>query len=256
MTLPKVKFKIASIDYEISNLYGFCFSRRWSKRLFEVHPELKEVLVSRGKKEQLRLIEDYVNAFHKEKKSRIENQKMKYQTNWNKVNDKYMSVLSDVLETGWPKRDITAFVSISPINPRSLIDWTFSVYYESSKKKSVGIISHEILHFLYFKKWKEAFPYMKELKFEPTISKNTLKWRLSEILAPVILNALRIKKILKVKPREYDIHKKIKIGSNSLTQHFALIYKESLENNEPFSEFLKKSYAEIKKYGELIYKLP
>ena len=119
------------------------------------------------------------------------------------------------------------------------------------RKNHIRIISHEILHFLYFKKWKEIFPNSNERTFENP----HLIWRLSEILAPVILNDPRIRKVIHTKPNQYMVHMKTKIGNRSITKHFALIYKKNMTRKESFSNFLKESYEEIQRYRKLMSRL-
>lgn len=253
MKIPKVKFELAKNKFETEMLYYFCFTNNHSSYVvFKKYPALKKNLSkAKTKNKRLKVINSFVKAFWKKNKKDLEKNSKKFQKEWNKINDKYMFVLSEILETKWPtkRKKIRALVSLNPIYPRFLKDWTFSVYgFKKNKKELNEIISHEVLHFLYFKKWKEIFPKSKERTFDIPY----LEWNLSEILAPIILGNPKIQKIIKQKPVGYPEHKKIKINKKSVTNHFNSIYKKSLIKKEPFEVFLKKSYREAKKYKDLI----
>ncbi len=109
-------------------------------------------------------------------------------------------------------------------------------------------VAHEVLHFLYFKKWKEVFTDADEKTFDSPY----LEWHLSEILAPVILRDKRIQSILKSGTGSYQEHLKIKIGSRNLIQHFEDLYKKSRKKKEPFAQFLQTAYKEAQKHKNKI----
>jgi len=243
MEVPKVRFKLADIEFETRMISYFSFSSYWSKYVLKEYPKLKNLKYKK-------VIRNFVKEIWKEKKIRIRNQRKIFQKDWNKINDKYMITLSKVLETGWPKsrKNITALVSINPICPRFLKDWSFSIFYLKKSNLMRETVAHELLHFLYFKKWREAFPNSKEKSFDAPY----LEWKLSEILTPAVLNNPKIQKIIRSRATGYDVYNKMKVGKNSINEHFNLLYKESLKKNESFEEFIKKAYKEIKKYKKVI----
>ena len=58
----------------------------------------------------------------------------------------------------------------------------------------IEVSAHEILHFLWFKKWKEVFPETGLKEYESP----HLVWRLSEIMDPIILQCQpKIKELIK-----------------------------------------------------------
>lgn len=77
-----------------------------------------------------------------------------------------------------------------------------------------------------------------------------LEWHLSEILAPVILNDIRIKKLLKQKASFYYEHIIIKIDRQSAPKYFMDLYDKIAKNND-FKLFLQESYRVIKKNKNL-----
>jgi len=108
---------------------------------------------------------------------------------------------------------------------------------------------HEILHFLYFKKWKEVFPKAERRTFDSP----HLVWRLSEILDPIILNNYpKIQKLTKLKHQTYKEFQKAKIGNEKLVPHFEVLYRKHLQSKKPFEVFLKIAWKEAKKHHKKI----
>lgn len=255
--IPKVKFELARLKYETDMLYVFCKPLKtnwdWSEKVFHIHPSLKEKLVKiKLRKRSLEIIKCYTKKFWQEEFEQLKNQRVLFQREWDKINDKYMVVLSKVLETNFPKnrKIIYAQISIIPICPRFLKNWAFSIFYLSRAGFMRETVAHEVLHFLYFKKWKEVFLDAKEKTFDIPY----LEWSLSEILAPVILNDERIQKIIKYRARGYLEHENIKMGKRTLMQHFEDLYNRSKSNKESFAQFLEIAYKEAQKYKDKILK--
>jgi hypothetical protein len=59
---------------------------------------------------------------------------------------------------------------------------------------------HEILHFIWFEKWKEIFPEHNKKEFESP----HLAWKLSEMVPLAILSDSRIQNIFRHKPPVYN----------------------------------------------------
>jgi len=91
------------------------------------------------------------------------------------------------------------------------------------------------------------YPKVNNKKFESPY----LEWHLSEILAPIILNDIRIQKILKHEADFYIEHKRIKIGGKTAPKYFNDLYNKIIKIKK-IDEFLKESYQAIKKNGKLL----
>lgn len=253
--LPKVKFELIALKQEISVLSYDCISFKtgwdWSVYVFRAHPQLNENMEkARTRKEKTKVIRNYTKEFWRSELQKLKTRKILFQNEWDKVNDRYVKTLSEILETDWPKnrKEIFAMISINPIGARILNRWTFQIFYMEKPFQMREAVAHEILHFLYFKKWKEVFPDADE----KTFGMPYLEWQLSEILAPVILRDKRIQNILKSETRIYPEHEKAKIGKRSLIQHFEVLYKESRKKKEPFAQFLQTAYKEAQKHRDKI----
>jgi len=255
MFTPKVKFLLIPIKLEVNLIYFFLFHEKWGwgKKIIKRHPYLKNVLNIKTKKNREKYIKKYIIEFRNENKESIRNQIKKYSKNWKKVEKKYLTILPEILNTPWPKdkKIIKAMISINPICPRFINNWSFSLFYKQGSKKMKETIMHEICHFLYFKKWKEVFPSVKRKAFEYPY----IEWHLSEILAPVILNDPRIQKLLKHKAAFYKEHQKLKINEVNVPKYFSFLYKEYKFKQYSSDDFLRKAYSEIKQHKNIFSNL-
>ncbi len=247
MFLPKVIFKKVSRALEADLLYGFLFHNKWGweKRILRAHPQLKNVYNYQKAADRKRYLREYTRQYPIENELRMRKNIKTHQKRWQQLEIAYFSTLAEIMNIVWPKNHsiITALVSINPICPRFLEDWSFLFSYQETAKEGLEIIMHESCHFLYFNKWKEAFPKSNPKTFEYP----HLEWHLSEILAPVILGDSRIQKLLCKRPDFYKEHKRLKIDGTPVPERFKKLYGQHLKNQSSFSNFLKDAYREVKK---------
>ncbi|PJC01552.1 MAG: hypothetical protein CO073_03330 [Candidatus Komeilibacteria bacterium CG_4_9_14_0_8_um_filter_36_9] len=248
MNIPKVKFTDIPISKEVDWIHGFLFQNEWGwgKHIIKKHPKIKKVFSFKTEEEQVKFLRNYIIQFKKDNQKLIEKNKIKYQIEWQKIEKDFLITLSEIIQINWPKNKkiIKAMASINPICPRFLNDWSFSIFYNYKKMSHVmEVIMHESCHFLYFEKWKKLYPKVSNKKFESP----HIEWHLSEIIAPIILNDQKIKKILKQKAVFYEEHEIIKINNKTAPEYFAELYNK----NKDFEQFLDKSYKAIKKNKNL-----
>ncbi|HDO23659.1 MAG TPA: hypothetical protein ENG99_00360 [bacterium] len=248
MNIPKVKFTNISLSKEVDWIHGFLFQNEWGwgKYIIKKHPKIKKVFSFKDERERVKFLRNYIIQFKKDNQKLIEKNKIKYQTEWQKIEKDFLITLSEIIQINWPKnrKTIKAMISINPICPRFLNDWSFSIFYNYKKMShAMEVIMHESCHFLYFEKWKKLYPKVDNKKFESPY----IEWHLSEIIAPIILNDQRIKKILKQKAVFYKEHEKIKINNKTAPEYFTELYNKS----KNFEQFLDKSYKAIKKNKNL-----
>ncbi len=246
MAYPKVKFLMIPLKLELGLFYNFLFENTWgwSKYIIKSHPSLEPVLKIKDRKQREAFIKKYVLGYRKKNHRHLLAQMRKDEAAWQKVEERFMDILPQVLETGWPKdtKNIHAMISITPICPRFLDNWSFAIFGGWQSEGMIEVIMHEICHFLYFKKWKEVFPGADRKTFDSPY----LEWHLSELLAPVILRDPKIQKILRREADFYEEHQKIKIGKGSAPAFFKNLYKKHLKTKISFGDFLKESYSQIK----------
>lgn len=250
MSLPKVKFINIPLSKEIDWIHGFLFQNKWGwgKYIIKKHSKIKKIFSFKTEAEQVKFLKKYVIEFIKYNQKTIEKNKEKYQKEWRKIEREYFENLSEIMEINWPKnrKVIKAMISINPICPRFLNNWSFSNFYNYKKiTHAMEVIMHESCHFLYFEKWKKLYPKMNHKKFESP----HIEWHLSELTAPIILNDKRIQKLLKQKAAFYQEYYKIKIKNKPAPAYFANLYKKYIKNG--FDSFLNTAYKEIKRNRKL-----
>jgi hypothetical protein len=251
MSLSKTKFSNIPLLIEVDIIHNFLFENGWgwNKYVIRKHPKIKQIFSLKGKNAQVDFLKKYIIKFKKNNSKAIEKNKKNYEKEWRKIEKDFLMKLSEIMEIGWPKnrKTIKAMISINPICPRFLNNWSFSIFYNRKDTKSaLEVIAHEICHFLYFEKWRKLYPKMSLKKFEAP----NIEWHLSEIIAPIILNDNRVQEILEKKADFYPEHKKMKINGKSVPRYFTDLYNKS----DDFESFLKRSYKEIKNNKKFILK--
>ena len=250
---PKVEFKPASLEHIIGLINNFLNPRKgewnWSHFILSKYPlldkKLKNVKEISKRKKITRL---FFRQFLLKNKNLIKNKAVLFQKEWDKINDEYMKILPLVLEINWPEKDkkMTAFVSLNPICPRYIKKRWFDIYYLSSVRYMKATAMHEILHFLYFEKWKKLFPKTSEKEFDSPY----LVWKLSEMVPVAILWDRRIQEIFPHTPGVYAEYQKLKIKGKPLLDYIQEFYS----NKRNFEDFLGKSWIFVKKHKKEINK--
>jgi len=249
--LPKIKFEVKPLEKYLNVMYYFLNPKEnswdWSKKILREYPILQQKLNSvKGYNEKNRIIYEFFKEVEIKEKTRFNLKKKGFQESWNKINNKAVKALSEIVEKEWPEKDriIRAGVTLNPICPRWIKQRTFDLYYRFNMGTMKAVSLHEILHFIYFEKWKEIFPQTNEKEFEGP----GLVWELSEMVPPIILSDERMQKILRHKPSVYNEYKTLKIKNKPILEHLQKFY----DNKEDFEDFLVTSWRFIKKYEKEI----
>lgn len=257
MPKPKAKFELLTIEDEVKKLMNFCYGKSsggwdWSHYVYKQHPKLEEMTDGIENEEDFyNQCRKYAEVYLKENRKTLEKAKEKFEKSWAENEEEVYTTLSRDFETDFPEgvSEIRARISINPINPRYLDKWSYDVFYRASDDRMKEISIHEIIHFLYFKKWLEVFPNYDKKTFNGPHS----EWKLSEILVnPIMNNNPIIQKI--VNGKQFDGYKefqKIKIGDETLNEFFGNIYREHLEGKISFADFIKRAWDEYQKHQDL-----
>jgi len=251
--LPKGLFELIDIDRETELFYSFMKRGRFSSLFDKVYPELRKIQKDcKSKEEFIDKLKEFLIKLSADRQEEMLKAKEVIELEWEKIGTEFLQALSEHFETEWPKDkpEIVGYVSNLPVFPRFLDKYQFCVGYENTAK-SIETSAHEILHFLWFKKWKEVFPEMERREYESP----KLAWRLSEIMDPIILQCHpKIKELIKPKGWGYSSFKDIKIGDVSMTEYFKKIYLDSVAAGDNFETTLKKLWEEAQKHEEEISK--
>lgn len=252
-TRLQVRFVVAPMRKEVDTLLYFCFpdDPAWNRAssIWKAHPELQQQLKGKTAHNARAAITRYVRAYHETHRTILDSLVVRYQREWDTLNDRYLALLSDHLQTGFPERKKTmrAYVSMVPIFPRDLDAWSFHV--GTDPEQLVPIAFHEILHFFYFKKWREVFPNTRpEERDSPHVV-----WKLSEILDPIILNNHPdIQKLCRKKQGQYPEFDRLLVGKEKLVDRFEVLYCTHLASGASFEDFLHAAWQETQQHRALL----
>ncbi len=251
MDIPKVEFSVAPLDKTFRLIHRFLNPAEgdwdWSNTIYRNYPELKNKLQNiRDTKKREKIEYCFFTEVFKKERVELEKRAKIFQREWNKINDSVMLVLSEVVEQKWPEKDkkIFARVSLNPICPRYIKQRTFDVFFRMKPKHMKSVAIHEILHFIYFEKWKKVFPKTKEKEFD----KPHLVWHLSEMVPRIILNDKRVQNVFEYKFSSYKKYENFKLNGKPLLSYLQDFY----DNRKNFADFLKRSWKFVKKYEDEI----
>ena len=247
MHLPKVVFEDIRLTREVDWIYGFLFYNEWGwgKYILKKHPRLKRLYNIPYRRDRIEFLHQYISMFRGAHFDDLRAAGLRYAKPWQKKEKEYFTLLSQIIGTEWPtnRRKIRALISINPICPRFLKEWSFSIFFKYKKMShAIEVIMHESCHFLYFKKWLEMYPETDKKHFESP----HLEWHLSELVAPIILNDPRVRKFLKTKAVFYTEYFKIKIGGKTAPAYFTALYKKYIGQKNGFEKFLAAAWRKMK----------
>ncbi len=209
---PKVLFKKLSLEDTIDNVLWTY--DEFNDETLNCFPELKKY-----DKVDEKIIRNLFTNYYECNEKDIEKSIKHFDNIWSKYNDSYMEAISKYLNIDWNVDTIICRVGLVCIFPRFLKEKSFIVSNNISDEVLIRVCAHEILHFIWFEKWKSMFKDYKEEEFE---SPHTI-WKYSEMVTDAILNSKEINSILKVKERSYDYFYDIENGRimNKLTQIYS-----------------------------------
>jgi len=251
MKVPRLEFSVAPLNKIFPLIHHFLNPAKgdwdWSNAIYKNYPELKGRLQNvKDKKKRKEIEYRFFTEVFKKERIELEKRAKIFQREWNKINDDIMLVLSKVVEQEWPKKDkkIFARISLNPICPRYIKQRTFDLFYKQKPKYMKSVAIHEILHFIYFEKWKKVFPKTQEKEFDAP----HLVWQLSEMVPGIILNDKRVQNVFKYQFDSYKEYENFKLNRKPLLSYLQDFY----DNRKDFADFLKKSWKFVKKYEKEI----
>lgn len=250
--MPTVKFLLPSIKREAETFTMFLHrdNANWQTYIFDRHPKLNMLAGVKDSEKIYKVCYQYVKEFRAQhgkeyRRALAQNEKL-----WRPIEQKYLQILEEHFEVKFPTRQklMYAYVSVIPVYPRWIDEWSFNVSYFVPKRVK-EIACHEIQHLLYFKKWMEVFPRTKRVELDNP----HLVWRLSELIAPVILNEHPyFKTLFTRKQMTYKNFQEIRIQGRQPMIHLTGMYRRHLKSGAPFESFLKNIWEFAKKHEDVI----
>lgn len=250
--IPKLTFElIDNVPLMIRMINRFLTNStkgfNWSGVYAKEYPELGEKLKGKQDSKEIEQISsEFFTNFYNAHKDNLEIITKDFQAEWDKDENKLLKTLSEVVEKEWTEdcKEIKAWVSLNPICPRYLKQRTFEVFWKYPIERMKATSLHEILHFIWFEKWKDVFKDYKESEFEAP----NLVWKLSEMVPVAILNDNRLKKIFNHEHSVYKEWENKKINDKPLLCYI----KEMYDNRKDIADFMVKSYEFVKANEEAL----
>lgn len=176
-----------------------------------------------------KLQKEYINT-----SNIIDNKIIEINTLWDLVCEDVFSILSKEFDLKLPSnKPINAEFTLNVVCPRYLDKWAFDINYRKNNNEIILICIHEIIHFIWFEKWRYIFPNVKDYEYNAP----SLSWLFSEIAIDAIMKESDLYKYCYVdKPAYKHFYGKC-IDDIDIMEFFRKLYKD---NN--MSEFMIKGY--------------
>ena len=240
--IPTIKFEIASTQDEAYMFNMFSKGDMFTSVFNKTYPELFPSLGGKNKEESIKICKDFAEKQQELHKEEMLAFQQELQTAWNNIATPFLTELAKHIETSWPKDRpvIKGKVSVLPVFPRNISEYSFFVGYRNIQSM-IEVAAHEIVHFLWYKKWAEIFPEISRDVYEAP----HLTWRLSEIIDPIILQCNpTIHELIKPKRWGYTSFEKISIGEVKMIDYFKKVYLDSVHTGDSFETTMKKLWSE------------
>ncbi len=185
-----------------------------------------------------RKIERLLKQIYLKSQSELLRAQQNFRTWWSAVEDQWYLLLEGLFEIKI-KEEVcfNAYIGISPIFPRDIINESFLVPLSAGFRDVLRICAHETSHFFFYR-------WVKEINFVVRPDEKHL-WLISEVLVPLLFRD----------PRSVDILGKMPQGSYicepSLIERCRGIYQERLERKIGSEELIKRLLQVEIKAGEL-----
>ena len=144
----------------------------------------------------------------------------------------FFNAVRDIFKQDFSNKEYRGVLSIFDCNPRYLDKNVFQVYYKRSNQDKLGVVFHEVLHFIFFDYCRAHFE-----SIVNGMDQNQGKyWDLSEIFNVIVLNQPPFQKILKKRENIfYPKHKEI----------YSTIEKIWRENDGNMEKFITESLVAL-----------
>ena len=250
MKIPKIKFEVMTLEENIELVKWAYFAGNGALSVHDYtiksFPELANIDKDLSQEEVNKIIEDVVSRAYNKHKEEIISAIDMYSELWNSYNDRYFLVLSKYLKVEWPSshKIIVAKVGLTPVFPRYLDEFSFSISPNINKFKLWEACAHETLHFLWFEKWKIMHPETPRCEFDSPY----MVWQYSEMVTDPILNNEPFKDMFEFDEHGYDSFYKLYDGEELVMDKLRRIYGEDITIEEKIDKGFEyvKDILEIK----------
>ncbi len=234
MNTPKVIFQKMTLEENIELVKWAFFQddkelniKDYTLFLFK---ELEPLVNAKPTKAVEEKIEEIVTSYYRLNEKQMEKEVIRYQNIWAKYNDNYLKTLATFFKVPLPPKMkiINAKVGLIPVFPRMLDDFSFSLSIGIEDWKIIETTAHEVLHFIWFEKWKLLYPKTPRRYFDSPY----LEWKYSEMVTDPILNNKPFKEMFTFQERGYDSFYQLYDENELVMDKLRKIYStgDSIEN--------------------------
>ncbi len=206
---PKIKFR-ASLKVDTGNCINFIKQKRSGPRkqftVWFLPQDLRYILNKKfSEKQREKIIKAYMRQVfnNKEKRQAIIGGCKKATQDWQKVAKRYFGLMDKVFKKhSWPKGNYRGFASIFHMFPRYIEPKIFFFpYVHKLPKFSNRVISHEMMHFLFFDYLDKKYGLKQNSKIVG--KSNDYIWQVSEVFNNVIESWEPYKRVFNFGVRPY-----------------------------------------------------
>ena len=244
MGIPTVKFRKMTLPENIEVIKWVYFEDNGSLEVHdyvvEYFPELKNIDEKMSRDEIYKLIEKVVTNDYYTYNEKIKSDTERYNAIWKEYDDKYLNELTNYFKVDWPRNieTIEGTVGLIPVFPRYLDSFSFSVGTGIESEKLIKTVAHEVLHFMWFEKWKQIHPETPRREYDSPY----LVWQYSEMVTDPILNNQPFANILRTVERSYDSFYEIYDGSDLVMDNLRKMYSKEI----PIDEKIEMGFNYVK----------
>ncbi len=183
-------------------------------------------------------IDEVVSKYYNLNKEEIYSSVSKYSLLWEKYNSVYFKKMCKYLNlNNFYISEIEVTVGYIPVCPRDISNNSFSLNIGYDESLLLRNCAHEILHFLWFKKFEELYPGV-------NIDPPGLAWKYSEMVVDPILNSDEINNAICINERAYDSFYDNKDNSGNYLMD---VLKDIYNSDKPIETKIKEGFDYISK---------
>jgi hypothetical protein len=210
------------LDYEVyNNFHNFSIAGKdFGELIKKDHPEIS-----------LENYKKYIDNFYLKNNKLLNNLSEEINKELFVKQNIFFKAIQGIFYKDFSKNTYNGFLSIFNCNPRFVDEKEFQVFYKKNNLERIGVIFHEVLHFIFFEYCDNN---LKEETKDLDKNSGSL-WELSEIFNVIILNRSKFREILK---------KEEKLFYPNLKNKF-----EHIKNNfadEKVGDFIKNSFIYLR----------
>ncbi|MDO4300457.1 MAG: hypothetical protein Q4D26_03575 [Clostridia bacterium] len=142
---------------------------------------------------------------------------------WNEVSKDIFNILENIFKYRLDQnRKIIGEFTINAVCPRYLDSWKFDINFRKNDEEIILACIHEIIHFIWFEKWSDVFPYYGKYEYNAPY----LPWLFSEIAVDALLKETDLYKYCITDKPAYKHFYNIYINDKNMMEYFRELFRQ------------------------------